>query len=168
MVLRLFCNWIKTVNNWDQWPKLEKSTPHREAKKKFNRKQMKRAGIVNKPRFTWCVEKYRCEHCYVTTCNSIYNSFQITAKMRSNSDLMNRYHSQQTSIASYRWKQMELCVYELTKKGHQSHRTASLSTQSYLFFACLPFDGVPFVPCANQIVFHCQTMFAVRHCWFYT
>lgn len=116
MVLRLFCNWIKTVNNWDQWPKLEKSTPHREAKKKFNRKQMKRAGIVNKSRFTWCVEKYRCEHCYVTTCNSIYNSFQITAEMRSNSDLMNRYHSQQTSIASYRRKQMELCVYELKKK----------------------------------------------------
>lgn len=89
LALRLFCNWIKTVSNWDQWPKLEKSASHSEKKSTVNKSaQCEQTDIY------LLYEINRCEHCYVTACIFIYTSFQITAKML-NANLMNR---QQTSI----------------------------------------------------------------------
>lgn len=142
LALRLFCNWIKTVSNWDQWPKLEKSASHSGKKSTVNKSaQCEQTDIY------LLYEINRCEHCYVTACIFIYNSFQITAKML-NANLMNR---QQTSIMlQTKWNYVCMSyhahsLYNSThKKGKQSLRIISLSTQSCLFFVCLPFDATLF------------------------
>lgn len=78
-----------------------------------------------------------------------------------NSDLMKRYRSQQTSITSNFKPNEIMCVFHKLsqrqrwkegKKGQQqSLRIILPSTQSYLFFACLPFDDLSSAICANRI-----------------
>lgn len=117
---------------WDQWLKLEKSASHSGKKSTVNKSaQCEQTDIY------LLYEINRCEHCYVTACIFIYTSFQITAKML-NANLMNR---QQTSIMlQTKWNYVCMSyhahsLYNSThKKGKQSLRIISLSTQSCLFF----------------------------------